>query len=541
MERIQVIPDAVRTLNGLAHQGYTPEVAIADIVDNSVSAHAQRIKIRFSEQPDGSTMVIIGDDGVGMDLETLKAAMQIGSSAELGRTSLSVYGMGMKTASLSFSSRFRVVSIGPSGTPVKAVMDMASQAEDPWTIEIGEADGRDLKLVESYTDNGTGTVLVWEKADFKDILAPAKPTGRSKKITTIIDRVDDYLAMAFHRFLLGRVDGYPPLQMHINDKEITGWDPFAEEYLSPEWETAVDEFELDIAQSSGEVISVPYKMTTYRLLSKEEDEPTSKEARMGMVWQGIFPIREDRVLQRPDWLNTLRFHPDWNVLRVSLELDPALDQVTKTDMKKSGLVLPPQMWETINERLSLYSRTLRQQRRELKRRLAAEKAPKEMHESSSSQISSALPGLETPRFTSLGSGQYKVETIFGESLTQLSELDVGLTSRDTRIQPVESLPGDVLFEPRLNGGDQVILLNKNHPFYQHIYIQLYKTPLAIQGLDFLLYSLAHAEWLTRTDRIKEQFGRMRREMSETLRQFVLEMADVDIDELGDEGSENEDG
>lgn len=539
MERIRILPDAVRTLNGLAHQGYTPEVAIADIVDNSVSAHAGVIRIRFSEQPDGSTMVIIGDDGVGMDFETLRDAMQIGSSAELGRTSLSVYGMGMKTASLSFSSRFRVVSVGPSGKPVKAILDMAAQEENPWTIEIGEADQRDLRLVESYTDNGTGTVVVWETADFKDILAPAKPTGRAKKITTIIDRVDEYLAMAFHRFLLGRVEGYPPLRMFINDKEIEGWDPFSEEYLSSEWEIADDKFELEIEEQPGKVVKVPYRMKTYRLLSKADNEELAKQARMGMVWQGIFPIRENRVLQRPNWLNTLRFHPDWNVLRVSLELDPGLDKVTKTDMKKSGLVLPPQMWESINERLGLYSRTLRQQQREQKKRLAAEKAPAEMHVASNSQISSALPSLESPNFTALGSGQYKVETVFGESLTQLSELDVGLTSRDTRIQAVDSLPGDVLFEPRLNGGDQVILLNKNHPFYQQVYIQLYRTPLAIQGMDFLLYSLAHAEWLTRTDRIKEQFGRMRREMSETLRQFVLEMDDFDVDGQEDDSESDE--
>lgn len=539
MERIQILPDAVRTLNGLSHQGYTPEVAIADLVDNAISAHAEFIRIRFSEQPDGSSTVIVGDDGVGMDENTLRRAMQIGSAAELGRTSLSVYGMGMKTASLSFSSRFRVVSVGPSGKPVAAVLDMADQSENPWTVEIGDATERDLRLVESYTDNGTGTVIVWEEADFKDILAPARPSGRQKKITTIIDRVDEYLAMAFYRFLLGRVEGYPPLKMFINDKEILGWDPFAEDYLSNEWTVAEDRFELDI-EEDGRTLKVPYVMKTYRILSQDDFEslPNGRElkekSRMGMKWQGIFPIREDRVLQRPDWLNTISFHPDWNVLRASLELDPALDKVTKTDMKKSGLVLPPQMWESIYERLGLYSRTLRQQKRAEKRDRLANQAPEKIHDASNNQISSALTSLETPKITALGSGDYKVETMFGESITQLSELDIGLTSRDTRIQPVDSLPGDVLFEPRLNGGDQVILINKSHPFYQKVYIQLYQTPLAIQGLDFLLYSLAHAEWLTRTDRIKEQFARMRREMSETLRQFVLDIEDVESQEQDDD-------
>ena len=81
----------------------------------------------------------------------------------------------------------------------------------------------------------------------------------------------------------------------------------------------------------------------------------------------------------------------------------------------------------------------------------------------------------------------------------------------------------------MQGSELVIYLNKRHPFYQKIYLGLYDVPLAIQGLDFLLYSLAHAELLTRTDRIKEQFRRMRIEMSDALRILVLDLEDPDED------------
>jgi hypothetical protein len=84
----------------------------------------------------------------------------------------------------------------------------------------------------------------------------------------------------------------------------------------------------------------------------------------------------------------------------------------------------------------------------------------------------------------------------------------------------------------MNGADQVIYLNKSHPFYLKIYLQLRTNDLAIQGLDYLLYALANAELQTRTDRVKEQFTQMRQVMSNTLRTLVLEVEEVDefIDE-----------
>jgi hypothetical protein len=55
---------------------------------------------------------------------------------------------------------------------------------------------------------------------------------------------------------------------------------------------------------------------------------------------------------------------------------------------------------------------------------------------------------------------------------------------------------------------------------------LRQNPLALQGMDFLLYSLANAEWMTRTDRAKEQFYQMRRMMADTLRVLVNELEDT---------------
>ena len=99
---------------------------------------------------------------------------------------------------------------------------------------------------------------------------------------------------------------------------------------------------------------------------------------------------------------------------------------------------------------------------------------------------------------------------------------------------VDDIEGGLLWEPKMLGSDQVILLNKSHPFYRKVYWQLRKTPLATQGFDFLLFALANAEWMTRTDRAKEQFFQMRLMMANTLRTLVAEIEDSPDANLGDE-------
>jgi DNA mismatch repair ATPase MutL len=78
------------------------ETAIADIIDNSISADADEINIDFSWN-DGDPWLAITDNGHGMTRTDLISAMRFGSvspfairsSNDMGR-----FGLGLKTASL---------------------------------------------------------------------------------------------------------------------------------------------------------------------------------------------------------------------------------------------------------------------------------------------------------------------------------------------------------------------------------------------------------------------------------------------------------
>jgi hypothetical protein len=186
------------------------------------------------------------------------------------------------------------------------------------------------------------------------------------------------------------------------------------------------------------------------------------------------------------------------------------------------------MWEELKNVLELYKsqiKKINKRRDEDRQKQKDREKPIDLHGGSNTVITSVGIDLPTAGVKRISPTEVEVDTIFGPSVTNIKDYS-GPASRDSHIQVVDDLEGGILWEPRMNGSDQIILLNRSHPFYKRVYLQLRQNPLAVQGLDFLLYALANAEWMTRTDRAKEQFFQMRSMMANTLRTLVLELEDV---------------
>lgn len=528
--RVESIPDAVRVTEGLRRTGYTPETAIADLIDNSIAADSTEIGVRLSRGFDNTYTVWIGDNGCGMDENTLIRAMQYGSSKELARNKLSVYGLGMKMASTSFSSRFTVVTRETKSKAYSATYDLIEMKDYPWSFEVGEATDEQVLALNETAKSGSGSVVIWENADFNISEQNAKKKRVVGKSKNLDKDIESYLGLVFHKFMENSKSEGQSLEIKVNGNLVTPFNPVHTDFLDKEWIPIVDNFAIDL-KISGNIERVPYVLTTYKLNGDLDvpNKPGALEAsRMGMSTQGIYPYRESRILQRPDWLNVISFHPDWNTMRVTLEFDPRLDSVIRTDVKKSGILLTDEMWEELKNVLELYKSQIKKinKRRKEERDKEKEKTANiDLHGGSNTVIKTVGIDLPTTGVKRISPTEVEVDTIFGPSVTNIKDYS-GPASRDSHIQVVEDLEGGILWEPRMNGADQIILLNRSHPFYRRVYLQLRQNPLAVQGLDFLLFALANAEWMTRTDRAKDQFYQMRRMMADTLRTLVLELEDA---------------
>lgn len=110
-EKIKNIPSPDILMNSLRSIGYSFKTAVADIIDNSISADAKNIWIDFPSYSSDNLYITILDDAIGMDDAALFNAMKYGSERdEYGEKDLGRFGVGLKSASLSQCRTLTVMS-----------------------------------------------------------------------------------------------------------------------------------------------------------------------------------------------------------------------------------------------------------------------------------------------------------------------------------------------------------------------------------------------------------------------------------------------
>lgn len=77
-----VEPRAESLVESLRAFGYATETAVADLVDNSITAKAATVDVRL-RWAGNESWIAIADDGLGMDGERLREAMRPGTSSPL--------------------------------------------------------------------------------------------------------------------------------------------------------------------------------------------------------------------------------------------------------------------------------------------------------------------------------------------------------------------------------------------------------------------------------------------------------------------------
>lgn len=112
MKTIDMPPFAPVLMESTRAMGYSLEAAVADIVDNSIAAKADTVKIQFSPYT-AVPFVSILDNGCGMTKSEINDAMRYGSQSSLNEresSDLGRFGLGLKTASLSQCRCLTVIS-----------------------------------------------------------------------------------------------------------------------------------------------------------------------------------------------------------------------------------------------------------------------------------------------------------------------------------------------------------------------------------------------------------------------------------------------
>lgn len=334
-------PRAGAMIEALRGLGYSPEAALADIIDNSVAAGAREVRLEFSW--DGpQSRVTIADNGRGMDAEELFHAMRLGSRSPLETRAagdLGRFGMGLKTASFSQCRRLTVFSRSFTGSPECLRWDLDSLAAgkgDSWRIFDGPATGseRFVVLPDGYS---TGTLVLWENMD-----RLVSQSMDQQEFLDLIDKIERHLAMIFHRYLEDRT-----LVLLINGRAVKPWDPFLSTNVAT-WRSPEVRLHGGGQTILAQAFVLPHRDQLGAALYDSAAGPHGWTSQ-----QGFYVYRNRRMLVAGSWLGLgsggrqWRREEQFRLARIRLDLPNAADADWRIDIRKSTARPPSSLKQSL--------------------------------------------------------------------------------------------------------------------------------------------------------------------------------------------------
>lgn len=454
--------------------GYrTTADAIAELIDNSVQAHAKKIRISIEESPgdNGDLCVAVLDDGHGMDPHTLRIALQFGGTNRFNdRSGQGRFGMGLPSSSISQARRLEVYSWRGPNSVFQCYLDV-DEVADGTMRRIPVPRRAQLPGWAASCAAETGTLVMWRKCDRLG----------AKTASAVAGRLRTQIGRMFRYFIWGGVqisiDGLPvaaidPLFCHP-DTPLSG----AKEYGEPLV------YNVRLPLDTGRISAIRVRFAELPI-SEWHDLPVEEKRKYGIVkGAGVSLVRAGREVAY-GWhfmgMKRKENYDDW--WRCEIRFGPELDEYFRPTYTKQAINPSPELEAVLTPDLEVIARTLNSRARR-----AYSKAKGRLDGSAASVVS--LRDKYLPLMERNG----KVET--PAERPRKSEGGVFPGNGRKYSLDVASIRQDAFYSVRSNNGTLALILNRDHPFYERIY-----SPLCAPenkrlrfNMDCLLFALARAE------------------------------------------------
>ncbi|WP_420033726.1 ATP-binding protein [Streptomyces sp. cg28] len=324
-----VAPRASALMDSLRAFGYDMATALADLVDNSLSASAHDVRVEFCTD-EGASWIAVVDDGDGMTEKELHEAVRFGGSgptAERRAGDLGRFGLGLKTASLSQCRVLTVLSRTPHGVVCRTWDIDLVRAADDWRVRV-VADEEAIGIARRIGFDATGTMVLWRRLDH---------AGEGATLARRVGQSRSRLRMWFHRYIArGR------LRLTVGGHVLAPWDPFCRQHM------ATQDLGTERLEADGQIHVTPYVLPHPSRLSEAEIKD-SAGPRGWNAQQGFYVYRGDRMVSAGGWLglSEMVIAPQTRLARIEISIDPASDHLWQVDVRKSRVRAPASIEEDL--------------------------------------------------------------------------------------------------------------------------------------------------------------------------------------------------
>ena len=336
-------PNPEFLIKSIAEQGYSLETALADLMDNSITANATRIEVltKIDTEP---FILFLSDNGDGMDNEALRRNMCFPSKSpeemraigDLGR-----FGLGLKTASFSQTRKFTVISRKKGSAEFYGLTwdvnhlknsgkwEMIINSEEEINNIISQYNSISAQHLNSTTNYKPNTIIVWNGLyKFENFLNEKNKQDALKE--EITNTTSEYLSIVFHKFMEKQTNC---LKIRINNTLVSPFNPFPTENSNLRaLEPLQKEFGTDFVKIQGFVLP--------NTSIKDDSNTWTPQNKSLMDMEGLYIYRADRLILFGGWNGLIKKMPRLQLGRLKIDIGNKVDHLFHLNVAKSQINIP---------------------------------------------------------------------------------------------------------------------------------------------------------------------------------------------------------
>jgi hypothetical protein len=444
---VENTPNAAKLLSSLRRLDYSNLAAISSLVDNSIDAGADIIRIQLLGGGEKNLQRIeIWDNGCGMDRHSLHEALRLGSEIpknilyDLGRN-----GVELLTASISLGDRLEVASLCDGKTNC-AIHDLQEVSEsNSFVIDIFELDA-----AASLAFKNSLRQFTIDNASSGTYVSIDKINGWQWTSLSASERyLVETLGQVFRKFIAAGK------KIYVNSTEVHAKDPI---------------YDYEHQLLAEEVIDVTGNKITLKLFELKDFGKTINEQKgFNIKNQGFYVLRNNREIASGQTFNLWNKHHDYNLLRAEFSYSGALDNYVNTVGIYKQKINPEKNQSLYDKLRNFVTPHLKQVRNRSRRRLDDRHDLKEGFTQVEKFITRKAQLLKIPKSS--------------EKLT--------LHNVSFRIESMGRLGS--LYNAKIEDNIIVIFLNGDHPFFSNCITAYEDDSNVLNSMCYLIFSMAASE------------------------------------------------